>query len=120
MHPKRIRGTTPNIVAAARHLRQRLTVAEKTLWEALRNRQLNGLKFRCQHPVSSFVVDFYCLQYRLVIELDGDIHDQQIDYDQARTEYLNHLGYRVIRFRNHEVMTDLNRVLQQILEATQP
>lgn len=70
---KRIRGTTPDIVAA-RRLRQNLTPAEKSLWQALKNRQLNGLKFRCQHPVGLFIVDFYCPQCRLVIELDGD-HD---------------------------------------------
>ncbi|PSB20357.1 endonuclease domain-containing protein [Phormidesmis priestleyi ULC007] len=117
MDSRRIRGTTPNIISAARQLRQNLTPAEERLWQALKNRQLNGWKFRVQHPIESFIVDFYCPQHRLVIELDGTIHDQQVEYDAARTEKLNHLGYRVIRFRNREVISDLRRVLQQITNA---
>ncbi|WNZ23157.1 endonuclease domain-containing protein [Leptolyngbya sp. NK1-12] len=115
MASQRIRGTTPNLIAAARQLRLNLTPAEKILWEALRRRQLRGWKFRCQHPVASFIVDFYCPQYRLIIELDGAIHDQQIEYDASRTEQLHHLGYRVIRFRNQEVLSDLSGVLQTIV-----
>ena len=117
---QRIRGTTPNLIAAARQLRQNLTPAEKMLWEALKNRQLNGLKFRSQHPIASFIVDFYCPHHRLVIELDGAIHDRQREYDAAQTEKLNHLGYRVIRFDNQEVMSDLSSVLQQIVNAIEP
>ncbi|WP_289501032.1 endonuclease domain-containing protein [Gloeocapsopsis sp. IPPAS B-1203] len=118
MKSHRIRGTTPRIVAAARHLRQNLTPTEKILWQALRNRQLKGLRFRCQHAVCSFIVDFYCAECRLVVELDGEIHNQQLDYDNARTEQLQRFGLRVIRFRNQEVMTNLEWVLQQILEAS--
>lgn len=118
MKPRRIRGTTPALVAAAQQLRQNLTPSEQTLWQALKNRQINGLKFRSQHPVGSFIVDFYCPQCRLVVKLDGEIHDQQTDYDAARTAQLNRFGYRVVRFRNQEVMTDLNSVLQQILDAS--
>lgn len=72
----------------------------------MRNRQLNKLKFRCQHAVGSFVVDFYCAECRLAIELDGEIHDQQLDYDTARTAKLQQFGLRVIRFRNQEVVTN--------------
>jgi very-short-patch-repair endonuclease len=115
MASQRIRGTTPNLIAAARQLRLNLTPAERMLWEALRRRQLKGWKFRCQHPVASFIVDFYCPQHRLVIEIDGPVHDQQIEYDAARTEQLHHLGYRVIRFDNREVMSDLSGVLQTIV-----
>ena len=117
MKSKRIRGTTPALVAAARRLRLNLTPAEQRLWQAIRKRQLNGLKFRCQHPIESFIVDFYCPQHKLIIELDGSIHDQQIEYDAARTEQLNQLGYRVVRFRNQAVMTQLDDVLRQIFEA---
>ena len=120
MNPQRIRGTTPNLIAAARQLRQNLTPAEKMVWDALKSRQLNGLKFRSQHPIESFVVDFYCPQHRLVVKLDGAVHDQQGEYDAARTEKLNHLGYRVIRFDNRDVMSDLSRVLQQIVNAIEP
>jgi len=120
MNPQRIRGTTPNLIAAARQLRQNLTPAEKMVWDALKSRQLHGLKFRSQHPIESFIVDFYCPQHRFVIELDGAVHDQQGEYDAARTEKLNHLGYRVIRFDNRDVMSDLGRVLQQIVIAIEP
>ena len=120
MNSQRIRGTTPNLIAAARQLRQNLTPAEKMVWDALKNRQLHGWKFRSQHPIESFIVDFYCPQHRFVIELDGAVHDQQREYDAARTEKLNHLGYRVIRFDNRDVMSDLSRVLQQIVNAIEP
>ncbi|HEY9626260.1 MAG TPA: DUF559 domain-containing protein [Coleofasciculaceae cyanobacterium] len=118
MKSQRIRGTAPQIIAAARKLRQNLTPAEQVLWQALKNRQLNGLKFRCQHPVGSFIVDFYCPQCRLVIELDGEIHQQQLEYDIARTKQLSNFGYQIIRFSNQEVITNLNLVLNQILEAS--
>ena len=66
------------------------------------------------------IVDFYCPQHRLVVKLDGAVHDQQGEYDAARTEKLNHLGYRVIRFDNRDVMSDLSRVLQRIVNAIEP
>jgi very-short-patch-repair endonuclease len=88
------------------------------LWQALQNRQLDGLRFRCQYPLSSFIADFYCPACRLIIELDGGIHDGQQDYDAERTQKLNQLGYRVIRFSNEAVLTDLETVLEQILAAS--
>jgi very-short-patch-repair endonuclease len=118
MKPKRIRGTTPDIVAAARRLRQNLTPAEERLWQAIKNSQLNGLRFRCQHPVGSFILDFYCPQCRLVVEVDGEIHNHQVEYDTARTMQLNQFGYRVVRFSNQDVMTNLDGVLRQILAAS--
>ncbi|MES1022191.1 DUF559 domain-containing protein [Gloeocapsa sp. BRSZ] len=118
MKSKRIRGTTPGIIAAARRLRQNLTPAEKILWEALRNQQLNKLKFRCQHGVGSFVVDFYCAECRLVVELDGEIHEQRVNYDTVSTAKLQQYGLRVITFRNQEVITNLDNVPQQILKAS--
>jgi len=118
MKPDRTRGTTPDTIAAARQLRQHLTPAEQTLWQALQNRQLNGLRFRCQHPVGAFIVDFYCPQCRLVVEVDGEIHNQQVEYDTARTIQLNQFGYRVVRFSNQDVLTHLDDVLRQILAAS--
>ena len=112
----RIRGTTPEIESAARQLRQQLTPAETRLWEAIRNRQLNGWRFRCQHPVGRFIVDFYCPAYKLAIEIDGDIHLERVEYDAARTEQLEDYGYRVIRFNNDEVLTNLDRVLIAIVQ----
>jgi len=113
----RIRGTTPEIDSAAKRLRYNLTPAEQLLWQALKGKQLNGLKFRRQHPLGSFVADFFCAKHKLIIELDGAVHDQQIEYDDARTQKLKEFGYRVIRFRNHEVSANLDAVLEQILEA---
>lgn len=115
----RIRGTTREIEQAARLLRQRLTPAEAILWEALRGRKLEGLKFRCQHPIGRFIVDFYCPSLKLVIEIDGGIHIQQQDYDQARTDQLQDFGYSVLRFTNDEIINDLPKVLNQIIQAVQ-
>jgi very-short-patch-repair endonuclease len=112
-----MRGTSPEIVAAARRLRLNPTLAEQRLWDALKHRQLGGLRFRFQHAVEQFVVDFYCPERRLVVEVDGEIHDTQVEYDTARTECLEQRGYRLIRFRNQEVLEDLAVVLQKILDA---
>jgi len=114
---ERIRGTTREIEETARHLRKQLTPAEATLWQALRSRQLSGLKFRCQHPVGRFIVDFYCPSHKLVIEVDGDIHNQQQAYDRARTDELQVFGYCVLRFTNEEVMNNLSNVLSRIAEV---
>ena len=103
-------------VAAARGLRRRMTHAEEVLWEALRNRGSAGLKFRRQHVVGPYVLDFCCPLSWLVVEVDGDIHDvpEHEAYDSVRSDYLNAKGFRVIRFRNEEVLNELPRVLQRI------
>ena len=113
----RIRGTTPEIEAIARKLRKNLTIPEARLWSALRNKQLEGLRFRCQHPVGNFILDFYCPACKLVVEIDGEIHASQTEYDNARTAKLSEYGYRVLRFRNEQVMNDLPKVLAQIRYA---
>lgn len=79
----RIRGTTPAIEEAARQLRKQPTPAEEQLWQALRSRKLHGLRFRRQHPVGQFILDFFCPDYKLAIKLDGSVHDGQVDYDAA-------------------------------------
>ncbi len=114
---RRIRGTVPELEQAAWRLRQNLTPAEARLWRSLRNRQLEGLRFRCQHPVGRFILDFYCPSQKLVIEVDGGVHDEQAEYDAARTEQLEAYGYRVLRFTNEAVMADLNGVLEEIRRA---
>lgn len=106
----------PKILQRARELRQPQTPAEQTLWSRLRNEQLNGVKFRRQHPIGHFIVDFYCAQSKLVIEIDGDSHAEQVEYDQARTDWLESQGYRVIRYTNEDVKTRLTAVLNDILE----
>ena len=106
----------PPVLQAARELRQPQTPAEATLWRALRNRQL-GYKFRCQHPIERFIVDFYCAEGKLCIEIDGASHldPEQHAYDQARTEYLELLGYRVIRFSNDDVRDNIHAVIDEIV-----
>jgi len=113
----RIRGTTPEIEAAARRLRRNMTPAERKLWQALRGKKLAGMKFRAQHPVGRFILDFYCPARRLAIEVDGGVHDETLDYDEVRDEVLREYGYRVIRFRNEEIMEDLSLVLERILDV---
>jgi very-short-patch-repair endonuclease len=84
----RIRGASRSIQEQARQLRKEMTPAEQILWDRLRGRRFQGLKFRRQHPLGRFIVDFYCAEHRLVIELDGGIHRHQQEYDQARTDAL--------------------------------
>ena len=104
----------PPILARARELRQPQTPAESKLWARLRNSQL-GFKFRRQHPIDRFIADFYCAACRLVVEVDGDSHARQVEYDAARTEWLSERGYRVIRFANRDVYQNLDAVLEAIL-----
>ena len=103
----------------AKELRKNMTESEKVLWEEIRNRKLGGLKFRRQHPISTFIADFYCHEQKLVIELDGEIHDNEEsqEYDEGRTAEMEYMGITVIRFRNEEVMNSINRVLNEILAA---
>jgi very-short-patch-repair endonuclease len=112
-----VRGTTSAILAAAQEHRREPTPAEEKLWAALQDRKLAGLKFRPQHPVGSFILDFYCPSCRLGIELDGPIHDSRHEYDEARTAHLNTRGYQILRFKNEEVITSLSSVLKRILSA---
>ena len=112
-----VRGTKLELQEAARTLRRPMTSAEQVLWEALRDRKLGGLKFRRQHAVGPFILDFYCPARKLVVELDGEVHDQQTQRDEERTAHLEAFGYHVIRFRNEEVLADLPSVLARILRA---
>jgi len=106
----------PPILQAARELRQPQTFAEQKLWSRLRDRQLDGLKIRRQYAIDRFIIDFYCAEAKLCVEIDGDSHAEQIEYDQARTAYLNELGYTVIRFTNREVFGQFESVLQAIVD----
>ena len=101
----------------ARELRKEQTPAERKLWSYLRLKQLSGYKFRRQHPAGSYIVDFYCPSCRLVVEIDGDSHVDQEEYDAERTAWLEEQGYRVIRFTNREVQYQVEVVLGEILEA---
>jgi very-short-patch-repair endonuclease len=108
----------PVILAHAREMRHPQTPAEATLWHALRNRK-TGFKFRRQHPIDRFIIDFYCAKAKLLIEVDGKSHlePNQKEYDQARTEYLEKLGYKVIRFTNNDVKYNIDAVANNILRT---
>src|SRR6185369_11207493 len=99
-------------------LRNGATPAEVKLWNALKQNNLSGYKFRRQHSVGRYIVDFYCSSQRLAIELDGDSHftDEAMDYDRERTMFLNALNIRVLRFLNTDVQENLDVVCERILE----
>ena len=105
----------------ARALRRKSTPAEKRLWQALRNRRLADFKFRRQHPIGPFIVDFFCNPAELVIEVDGDVHDipEVMEYDLRREKCLKNLGLKILRFRNEEVMVNLSAVLEEIVRCLQ-
>lgn len=110
----------PAIREFARELRQPQTPTEATLWRHLRNRNLK-YKFRRQHPIDFFIIDFYCADAKLLIEIDGDSHStkEQQEYDNARTEYLEALGYKVIRFTNNDVRYNINSVVTVIIKEVE-
>jgi len=102
------------MIRRARDLRQTETPPEELLWLALRNGQIGGLKFRRQHPVGPYVVDFYCHAAKLVVEVDGMSHDEKLASDTQRTKYLEEQGLRVLRVTNEDVMHDLDAVTREI------
>ena len=108
--------THEEIILRARGLRSNMTTAELKLWAELKGRQLEGVKFRRQHPISPYIVDFYAPQLKLVIEVDGDTHDEQKKYDSRRTDYLKRKGYDILRFTNEEIYQDLMGVLEKLRE----
>ena len=112
------KGAIGKLFEYSRELRQVSTETEILLWEKLRNRKLNGLKFRRQQPINRYIADFYCHEKKFFIELDGNVHDKKenIEYDKARTLDIQGLNINVIRFRNEEVKNDVEKVLQKIVE----
>src|SRR5690606_2769437 len=101
------------LIEKAKRMRENPTEAEKVLWENLRSKKI-GYKFRQQHLIDDFIVDFVCLSKKLVIEVDGEIHDSRKEQDLERTSILSDRGFRVIRFSNAKVLTDLDNVLDTI------
>ncbi len=98
----------------ARKLRSQMTPEERILWKALRKRQLAGLKFRRQAPIGPFIVDFLCAEKRFVLEVDGDVHNEQQHYDIRRDEELRRTGYTVMRCSNEDVRHELPALLAHI------
>jgi very-short-patch-repair endonuclease len=101
-------------IAFARRLRRDPTDVERRVWKALRNRQIEACKFRRQVPLGTYIVDFVCIEKKLVIELDGGQHADRAAHDERRTEWLRGEGYRVVRFWNNEVTTNFEGVLERI------
>jgi very-short-patch-repair endonuclease len=107
-------------VECAKVMRRSMTNTEKVLWQILRANRFEGFHFRRQQVIKGFVVDFYCHAASLIIEVDGSVHNLQIEQDQERAKLLQELGLRVVRIRNEEVEQDLIGVLERIKYALQP
>ncbi len=110
----------PKTLEKRRSLRSIVPAPEQRLWYFIRNSNINGKKFRRQYAVGPYILDFYCSELKLAIEIDGDSHftDDAQAYDKERTEYLNECGIQVLRYTNDDVMQNIDGVLQSISEAT--
>ena len=106
-----------SIVATARKLRRSSTNVERKLWHRIRDKQVEGFRFRRQRPVGRFIVDFICLDARLIVELDGGQHAENVAHDKKRSAFLESLGYRVLRFWNNEVIENMDGVLERLREV---
>src|SRR5438477_4927561 len=103
--------------SSARRLRQNRTEAERALWARLRRKQLDGVRFRQQVPLGRYVVDFLCFERRLIIEVDGGQHALAMPADRARAAWLEERGFRLIRFWNHDVLKNMDGVIESVLKA---
>ncbi|HUX58726.1 MAG TPA: endonuclease domain-containing protein [Bacteroidales bacterium] len=112
-------GADSTTLRAAAILRRNMTLSEFLLWKKLKDRKIFNTKFRRQHPVDIFIVDFYCHEYKLVIEIDGEIHNNKEvhEYDLNRSAELNKFGIRVIRFSNDQIIYKIDQVLTAINEV---
>jgi very-short-patch-repair endonuclease len=102
------------ILDTAKLLRKNMTVSEELLWNRLNKKQILGLRFRRQHPIDIFIADFYCHAAKLVVEIDGEIHDDMVDYDLGRTAEMAKFGLATIRFTNQQVLFDIDSVVEEI------
>jgi very-short-patch-repair endonuclease len=112
-------GANQSIFEKAHMLRKNMTPAERVMWDELKNRRTFKIRFRRQHPVDIFIVDFYCHEIKLAIEIDGEVHLQEnvFEYDDGRTHDLEKYGIKVLRFTNVEVVNHRGRVIKMILKA---
>jgi very-short-patch-repair endonuclease len=107
-------GATPVIFEMAFKLRRNMTPSEELLWNKLKGKQILGVRFRRQHPISTYIVDFYCHAARLVVELDGKIHLTKMESDRERTKEIEDLGLRIIRFSNKEAEERIDNIVAKI------
>jgi very-short-patch-repair endonuclease len=110
-------GASHKIFEKAHELRKKMTLTEKIMWDELKKEKLFKVKFRRQHPIDIFIVDFYCHELKLVIEIDGEIHTNEeiMEYDDGRSHDIEKYGIRIIRFTNNEVLDHKTRVIKKIL-----
>ncbi len=111
-------GAEEKTFEAAKKLRKEMTPSEKILWKLLRSRSFDGFKFRRQHPIARYISDFYCHEKKLVIELDGRIHNTQesIEYDKKRTEIINENKIEILRIKNEDVLDNIEKIKRTIKE----
>ena len=111
-----------NKTILARNLRKNSTIQERRLWNLLKNKQFYNLKFKRQQPIGDYIVDFVCREAKIIIEIDGGQHNfsENIELDKIRTEFLNSLGYKVIRFWNNEIYENINGVLEKLKQEINP
>lgn len=109
-------GAKPSIYKLAKELRKNETAAEKILWERLNRNQILGLQFRRQHPINRFIADFFCVKIKLVIEIDGSIHEiaEYKDHVLGRSEIFYDLGIKVIRFSNEQILEEIDSTVKLI------
>ena len=112
-------GAPPEIFRISKELRNNTTEAEKELWKHLKSKQIKGYHFRRQHPIHRFIADFFCYKCKLVIELDGRIHNEITvkERDIEREKIIKEFGIKVIRFSNEQVFNEIDKVLYQIQKA---
>ena len=108
---------TPLLAGRAKQLRQNQTDTERKMWRLLRSRSLASYKFRRQHIIGSYIVDFCCVEKKLILELDGGHHQDRKEYDDRRTRFLEDEGYRVLRFWDNEVFREPDAVLTRVFET---
>jgi very-short-patch-repair endonuclease len=118
-HPQNIilgQNISPEKISRAKELRHDMTPVERKLWEQLRGNRLEGFHFRRQQVIGGYIVDFYCHAVTLIVEVDGEVHQDQIEYDQERDAWLSAQGFTILRFQNQEVESSLDWVLNSIRE----
>ena len=110
----------PHLKLSARGLRNNQTKTEKILWNRLKGKQVLGCKFTRQKPIDKYIVDFYCHELKLVIEIDGFTHDFKIDYDNKREKVLKNLGLNILKFNDERVYNNIEEVVQNICDWIEP
>jgi very-short-patch-repair endonuclease len=107
----------PETLETAKLLRKKMTYCETLLWEKLKGKQIGGHRFRRQHPIDFFIADFYCHDARLVVEVDGEVHNQNEEYDDGRSAEMERYGIEVIRFTNRDAEANIEDVIYKIKQT---